>query len=141
MLRRILAVVAGLVVAMAVVFAVEALGGIAFPPPPGMDPADPDSVRHNMASVTIGALVFVLVAWTLGALAGSYVVGRLIGPGGWRWGLVAGAFVMLGGIANMTRIPHPLWFVLTSPAVVIGAAVLGAWLSRPRRASIRHNAS
>lgn len=140
MLRRILAVVAGLVVAMAVVFLVEALGGIVFPDPPGMDPANPDSVRDNMANVTVGALAFVLAAYALGAAAGSYVVGRLIGPGDWLWGLAAGGFVMLGAIANIYRIAHPMWFVVAAPLVVIGAAFLGAWLNRPRRSSIRRNA-
>lgn len=85
MLRRSLALVAGLVLGMAIVFLVEGLGGIVFPAPPGMDPNNPDTVRDRMSLVSVGALLFVLAAWALGALAGSYVAGRLIGLGGALW--------------------------------------------------------
>lgn len=133
MLRRSLALVAGLVLGMAIVFLVEGLGGIVFPAPPGMDPYNPDTVRDRMSLVSVGALLFVLAAWALGALSGSYVAGRLIGLGGALWAGVVGALVMAGCIAKMTQFPHPAWFVVASPLAVMGATVLGTWLSRPRK--------
>lgn len=133
MLRRILAIVAGLVAAMAIIFAVEALGRALFPLPEGMALNDPESMRAGTDLIPIGALASVLAAWTVGALAGSYIVGRLIGTGGAALAYVAGAFVLVGAAWTTMRMPHPIWFVAATPLLIVGATVLGAWPSRRRR--------
>ena len=130
MLRRILAVVAGLVAAMAIIFVVEAVGRALFPLPTGMALNDPESMRDRMDMIPIGALASILVAWTLGALGGSYSVGRL---GGAMLSYVAGAVVLVWAAWMTMRMPHPIWFVLATPILIVGATVLGAWPSRPRR--------
>jgi len=137
MLRRILAIVAGLVAAMAIIFAIEAVGRVLFPLPSGMALNDPDSIRDRVDMIPIGALASILVAWTFGALAGSYSVGRLIGARGASLAYVAGAVVLVWAALMTMRMPHPIWFVLATPILIVGATVLGAWPSRPRRPIVR----
>ena len=134
MLRRILAVATGIVVAMAVVVAVEALGSLVFRPPPGMDPTNADSVRANMPNVAVGALLVVLLAWALGGLAGSYVVARLVSAREALLGFIVGGFVLAGGLAALLQYSHPVWFIVAGPLAVIGATVLGVRLGSARTA-------
>ena len=134
MLRRILAVVAGLVAAMAITFAIEAVGRVLFPLPSGMALNDPESMRDRMDMIPLGALASILVAWTLGALAGAYSVGRL---GGAMLSYIAGAAVLVWAAWMTMRMPHPIWFVLATPILIVGATVLGARSSRPRRTSAK----
>lgn len=133
MLRRILAVAAGVVTAMAIIFVVEAAGRALFPLPVGMSLDDPASMRAQTDMIPIGAFVSVLFAWTAGALVGSYVVGQLAGRGTVVLAYAAGAVVLVGAAVTTMRMPHPVWFVAATPILVLGATVLGAWPSRAQR--------
>jgi len=136
MLRRILAIVAGLVAAMAVIFAIEAVGRVLFPLPSGIVLTDPQSMREQADMIPVGALASTLVAWTVGALAGAYSVGRLIGTGGASLAYVAGGVVLVWAAIMTMRMPHPIWFVAATPILIVGATILGAWPSRPRRTKV-----
>ena len=68
---RIVGVVAGLVVAMLVVMAVEGAGHAMFPPPEGLDITRPEDQAQLMELIPLGAKIAVVVAWFLGALAGA----------------------------------------------------------------------
>lgn len=67
----ILAVVAGVVVAVVIVFVFEAAGHSIWPPPPGLDVSDPEALKALMPSIPIGAKVAVVVAWVAGAFGGG----------------------------------------------------------------------
>jgi len=136
MLRRILAIVAGLVAAMAIIFAVEAVGRVLFPLPSGVSLTDPQSMRERADMIPVGALASILVAWTFGALAGSYSVGRLIGARGASLAYVAGAVVLMWAGLMTMRMPHPIWFVAATPILIVGATILGAWSNRDRRTKV-----
>ena len=136
MLRRILAIVAGLVSAMAIMFAIEAVGRVLFPLPSGMTLTDPQSMRERANMIPVGALASVLVAWTAGALAGSYSVGRLIGTRGASLAYVAGGVVLVWAALMTMRMPHPIWFVAATPILIVGATILGAWPNRERRTKV-----
>ncbi|MGH7693499.1 MAG: hypothetical protein ACRENH_00885 [Gemmatimonadaceae bacterium] len=139
MLRRFLAIVAGLVAAMAIIFAIEAVGRLLFPLPAGMSLTEPQSLRERADMIPVGALASVLVAWTLGALAGSYSVGRLIGARGASLAYVAGGVVLVWAALMTMRMPHPIWFVAATPILIVGATILGAWPNRPRRIKVARN--
>jgi hypothetical protein len=128
MIRKILGVVAGVVAGGLVVFAVEAVGHAVFPPPPGLDTSDPETMKTMMQSLPVGALLCVVVAWVLGAFAGGAVaalVGRSLGPA-----LVTGALQLLFGIVTMVMIPHPLWMIALGIVLPLPAAWAGGTLVR-----------
>jgi hypothetical protein len=136
MLRRILAIVAGLVAAMAIIFAIEAVGRVLFPLPSGMALTDPQSARERADMIPVGALASILVAWTVGALAGSYSVARLIGARGTSLAYVAGGVVLVWAALMTMRMPHPIWFVAATPILIVGATIVGASPSRARRPKV-----
>ncbi len=128
MLRRILAVVAGLVAFITLVAAFDGLSSVFFPTPAGFDPNDVDSVRAHIENMPVVALVIVLAGSTLGALGGSFLTGVLIGEGSSFWPFITGAIGLVATVMNALGRPHPTWFVAAAPLGVVAATILGFWL-------------
>jgi pimeloyl-ACP methyl ester carboxylesterase len=125
MLRRLLAVIAGLAVGAGIVFAVETLSAALYPLPPGTDAANAAAMKAFVAQLPTWALLLVLFGWGLGALAGGWVAarvaGRVRGPA-----RVVGLALLGAAVFNMLTIPHPLWFWAVGVLIFLPAAELGA---------------
>lgn len=129
-LRYVLAFLAGALVAGFVVAGIEGLGHAVYPPPAGLDPSDMEQLKAMVATLPIGALLFVLFAWAAGAYAGGLVAAR-IAPA--RRGLLAasiGALMLAAVVANLALIPHPLWFAATGIVAVLLATSLAVLVGR-----------
>ncbi len=122
MLRTILGIVAGVVLAFVVIMALELVSYVAFPPPAGLDPADPEDVKRIAAAAPMAAKVWVVFCWFAGALAGGWLARRLSRTG-WAGWVMAG-LIAVGGIANVLMIPHPLWMQIAA----VAAPLLGGWI-------------
>ena len=106
-MRIVAGIVVGAVVAILCVAGIEMVGHLAFPPPPGIDLADPAQVARIMENVPLAALAFVAAAWFIGALAGAWVANLVARRALAGWIVVA--LVLAAGIYTMTTIPHPAW--------------------------------
>jgi hypothetical protein len=108
-LRRILAVAGALVVAFAIVYAIEAIAGRMTPIPAGIDTTDPVALKTALEAgeVPFPSLFLVFAGWLLAA----YVGGGLA----WRWseeGTSVWTFaVVFTGVVvwTLTLLPHPTW--------------------------------
>ena len=76
-LRSIFAVIGGVVISTFLILAIEAVGMMIFPPPPGTDMSNPEAVKAVMANAPAGVLLFVLLGWLVGTLAGSWAAARI----------------------------------------------------------------
>lgn len=121
-MRKFLGVLAGLAALIALVWISEAISHSIWPPPPGMNPADPAQLGTLLDKMPLAAKIAVVVAWFLGAVAGAWVAHRVA-----RW-IAAGWIVVAIGIAfgvmTLFLIPHPLWMQIA--AVVV--PLLGGWI-------------
>lgn len=135
MRRSILAVLAGFIVANLTVFVIEFAGHKIYPPPPGFNPYDPASVRALMAKMPTGAFLLILLGGVIGAATGASVAALLSRRAPIVHGMIVGGLVTAGAIGNVLMIPHPLWFQVTSPASMLPAAYVGAWLVNRRKKS------
>jgi hypothetical protein len=120
--RKILGSITGVVTAMAVIMIVESLGHKLSGGPPMPDVQDADALAAYAASLPLGSLVSVLIAW-IGGTAAGVVAGSLIAPS--RQGFIAvlvGVLVMLGTIAQVTQFPHPMWLIASSVVGIPAAA-------------------
>jgi hypothetical protein len=123
-IRRVAGIAAGIVAGGVVVALCESLGHLAFPPPPGLDLADPADQARLMDVVPFGAKLAVIAAWFCGALAGAWTAVRIA-----RWAAAAWiiAAVMIGlGVLTTQMFPHPWWMV----AAAIAMPAFAAWLVR-----------
>jgi 4-hydroxybenzoate polyprenyltransferase len=132
--RSILAVVAGLVLGVVIIAAVEYMSHMVYPPPPGLDMKDPEAMKAMVANLPVGALLFLLLAWALGSFGGGWLAARLSQRLQTRHAMIVGALLMLAGIMNMIMIPHPAWLWVLGIAVYLPAAYLGARLVKVRQA-------
>jgi hypothetical protein len=122
-----LAALAGIAAAVVVILLVELLGAALFPPPAGVDPGRPETLREVAARMPAGALLMVIAAWLLGGLAGGWVAARLAPPGS-RVPIVIAALLLAAGVANMVSFPHPVWMWAAGVVVLIAGPLAGARL-------------
>jgi hypothetical protein len=124
----------GALVAGLLIWAMEVLGSLIYPPPPGMNPDDPASVKTAMANLPAGALLLVLLGWIVGTFAGAWITALRADRAPIGHGLVLGGLFLVGAVVNMLMIPHPVWFWILGVAIFLPSAFLGAKLgarSRP----------
>jgi hypothetical protein len=110
MVRMLIAIVAGVVLALASVSGFDMLSHALYPPPPGVDFKDPATLAAYMTTLPFGAKAIVAAGWLaapfLGALAAIWIA-REDFPG---W--VVAAFFLAAATANVIMIPHPKWMVV-----------------------------
>ena len=130
--RNILAVVLGLVLGMVLIFAIELLGFLVYPPPPGLNFNDPQAVAEFVAGAPVMAFLLVLLAYLVGTLAGSWLAAWLSSRAKLVCGLIVGAVLLGLTIQNMRTLPHPLWFwalaITLLPLTALAGAALGKFL-------------
>jgi hypothetical protein len=115
--RRVLAIVAGIVTAMAVVSLADLLIGRVFPMPVGTDVRDAVSMAAAIASMPTIALALLILGWALGTGIGAFTA--LISVG-----LIVAVVLLLATISNLLALPHPRWMW---PAALVSVPLLG-WL-------------
>jgi hypothetical protein len=121
MIRRILAVVLGIALAIAIVAAVEALGHVIYPVPADIDWKDAAQVESYLGTVPTGAFFFVLAAWWLGTFGGGILACLIAREKPSLYSTIIGGFILAATVFNLISIPHPFWFSVTA---VIGIAVM-----------------
>lgn len=130
MIRNIIAGIAGLVIAMALIALIESLGHMAYPPPENLDFSDPDVMLPYIATLPIGALLFVMFAWFIGTFAGTLIACHIGNAKPVIYAVVIGGLILAATVANLIVIPHPLWFSIIS-LIGIAASAWGAMLLAP----------
>ena len=134
MLRTILGVLAGVAAMFVVIMAIEAVGHVIHPPPPGMDPMNPAheaAFAQFVATMPFAAKAMLAAAWTLGAFAGGFVAARIARHP--RGAAVLVALLVVSGVVAMAlRLAHPTWLTAAGLLLPIPAALLAARLARHR---------
>ena len=123
LLRKLLAIVGGVVVGGTVVALSETVGHSIYPPPADINVKDPEDLKRLLDVMPLQAKLLVVAAWFLGAFAGAWAAIRIGGENrlGWTIGLV---FVVLS-IMTVLSIPHPLWMAVC--AIIL--PFVAAWLA------------
>lgn len=128
-LRRVLAILAGVVAGGLLIAGVEMLGHSLFAGgSPMPDASDPAAVRAYAEGMSFAALASLLVAWCAGAYGGSLIAIRIAGGNERLMTLVVGGFVLFATVMNFFQFPHPTW-LMVSALVLIPVA---SWLAIPR---------
>ena len=130
MIRKILAVLIGVVAGSVFNMAIVTLSHAVYPLSEGMDPNDFDAFRAHVAAngMPTGALLMVLVAHAGGSFVSGLLCG-LIAKRPWYVAAVAlGLLWMCGGIAMLMMLPSPIWFAVADVILYVPAALLGVRL-------------
>jgi hypothetical protein len=131
MFRNAAAMVAGVIIAFGTVMLIDKLGHAVYPPPAGLNFSDPDSIRPYLATLPVGAYLFILASSMLAAFAGT-LVACYIGTARRRlFGAVVGGIVLAATIANFIAVPHPHWLSIATLVGVVGATLLAMRIAPP----------
>ena len=125
MLRDIFAGIAGVVIAVLIVFLADELSHMVYPMPASLDPADTEDLRAYIATLPIAAFLMVMGGWVVATFVGSVVADRIGTAKLWIYPTVVGGFMFTATTANLIAIPHPHWFT----AISLTAILLSAWLA------------
>ncbi len=128
--KNILAGVAGVVIAVALVWVVEKVGHAVYPPPPDLNFADPDAMRAYIATLPLGALLFVAAAWFIGTLCGTCAACAIGTAKPVIFAMLVGGLMLIATIINLVMIPHPMWFSVPGIVGIVVAAWLGTMCKR-----------
>lgn len=134
MVKKILAVLAGVLAGGLVIFLVERIAHSIYPPPEWLDPAKPETIARYVDEAPVATLLFVLLSWALGSLAGGITATLVCNDRKSVYALTAGTLLLLLGIVNLIMIPHPPWFMAVTVFVYIPPAWLGYRLVRKKGA-------
>ena len=128
--KNIAAGIAGVVIAVALVWLIEMVGHSVYPPPPNLNFADADAMRAYTSTLPIGAFLFVGGAWFDGTLCGTFAACKIGTAKPIVFAGVVGGLMLIATASNLVLIPHPLWFSILGIVGIIVAAWLGMTLGR-----------
>jgi hypothetical protein len=127
--RLIFSVVAGVFLGSLIIYALQPVGQLMFPPPDSYDPADPDIFRKLTSGQKYLVLLPVLVAYLAGSVAGGFFAGILNKGTGPTAPLSAGLIMMGFTLITLLDFYHPIWFWLSAVLIYISFSLLGGILS------------
>ena len=132
-LRRIGAVLLGIIVAVVIVQVTELGVHMMYPPPPGYNMRDMNAMKAFVAKLPAPAFILVLAGWLIATLIGTWLAAKIGRTA--VTGYVVGALLLCGGIANAFIIPLPAWFSIASFVIYIAMTIIGAMLGSPHRSA------
>lgn len=110
MLKKILAVVAGIIVGSICVWAVETLNHMLYPYPEGMKPGDMEGFKNYIENLPFLGKFMVIIGYALGALVSGFIATKISKDGKPTAALICGIIFLVFTIYNMTVLPTPIWF-------------------------------
>lgn len=125
MLRNVIAIIAGLAIAILLVWSVQEIGHTLYPAPPSLDWNDADAVRTYISQLPFVALLFPVASYFLGSVFGPYAATRI---GTARPIVVVGTItlvILALAVSTLIQLQPPLWF----SALSVAAVLVGAWLA------------
>ncbi|MFN6379563.1 MAG: hypothetical protein ACK4WD_09820 [Flavobacteriales bacterium] len=125
-IKKIFAVILGLVIGSVFITLVEKVNSTMYPLPEGMDATDIEAFKAFVAGLPDQAFILIFIGHICGALVGGLVswliVKNTIIPS-----MIVGALFTVAGLFNLFMIHHP-WWMWTEVALYMPAAYLGTRL-------------
>jgi len=123
------AITLSLVVAIALIIAVEFVTAIFHPFPPGVDTSDHQVVESHVARFPHWVLALAVVGWGATTFVSAWIATRLGAGRHPAHGIAIGSLLILAAMFNMFMLPYPVWFELANllilPLAMIGAVKVG----------------
>lgn len=132
-IRYIAAAFVGIVLAMALVAGIEAIGHAVYPLPAGLNFKDPAQVQAYFNGLGFGEFAFVLAAWIVSTFVGGVVAASIARTRPFLFAAFVGAVILAATIANMVLLPHPLWFSVLAVVGILLATYGAGWVAQTRQ--------
>ena len=110
-LRNVLAVIAGAILASVTNGLIVKYGGSLIPLPEGVDPMDLESIKANIDRFELQHFIPPFLAHAVGTLVGAFIAAKLAATRKMVMALIVGVIGLAGGIGAAFMIPGPAWFI------------------------------
>ena len=124
-MNRLASILTGCAAGIAVIFGMDMVSHMVFPPPSGFDLQNPEDLKKLVLLMPIGAFVLLLVGAFLGAFAGGIVCTLISKERKFRNVMIVGLVLTAMGALNFMMVPHPMWFMIASLVVYFAGAFGG----------------
>ena len=124
--KNILGVIGGIIIGSVVNMSLITVGPKIIPPPVDADMTTLEGLTAAMEFMKPKHFLFPWLAHALGSFAGGLFAYLVSGTNKDRMAYIVAFFFLLGGIANVTMLPSPLWFTIADLAL---AYIPMAWLA------------
>jgi len=111
-LRKIIAIVLGIVIGSLVNGALVSISASVIPPPNGADVTTSEGLRASMHLFEPKHFLFPFLAHALGTFSGALVAAWITPTSKLTFAMVIAVFFFLGGLITIFMLPSPLWFSL-----------------------------
>lgn len=126
-------VLLGLLVALALVIAVEGISAVLHPFPPGFD-GTPEAMLNHVANYPAWVLALLGGAgWAAAAFASTWIATRLGTGRHPAHGVTVGVILLAAAGFNIAMLPYPAWFMVLDFFVLPLGIALGTWLGAANR--------
>ncbi|MCD1116787.1 hypothetical protein [Chryseobacterium turcicum] len=110
MLKKTLAVIAGIIVGSICIWAIETLNHVIHPYPEDMKPNDMEGFKNYIENLPFLGKFMVIVGYAVGALVSGFVATKISKDEKPTAALICGGIFAFFTIYNMTVLPTPIWF-------------------------------
>ncbi len=126
-MKKVFAVIAGLLLGAVLMTLVQMLGHQIYPQPEGTDPSDMNALSQYVKTAPFMALFFVILSYAVAAFSSGYVSTLIAGDQKRLYALICGAVFLIQSVFMMQSLPTPLWFwilgILVWTLVLLGYRV------------------
>ncbi len=128
--RIAIAILAGLFLGSLIIYALQPIGHLLFPPPFHYDPADPDMIRKLSIAHQQVVLFPILGAYIAGTFTGSLFTGILSKGSVLIFPMIVGILLFITILHNLLNFYHPVWFWIVSFIFCLFFSLLGGMAAR-----------
>lgn len=122
-MKTFLATVAGIIVGVFTIWAMEAIGHLLFPLPAELTPTNLEELKQVVMIMPIKSLLVVIIAQIIGIFSGMYVGFIMQRESLTPLYIIAGLFIF-STVLNLISIPHPTWFMITDLLSILLVSLL-----------------
>lgn len=131
-MKKVLAIIAGVVAGLAIAFIGNATKNALSPTPAGLNTSNRDEMREYILSLPMYVLIIVMIFWLGSSFLGGMLASRLNRVNWKSNALITGSILFAATLLNLIMAPHPAWIWITVVLGYIPAALLGGWLVRKK---------
>ncbi|MDF2438003.1 MAG: hypothetical protein K0Q95_2379 [Bacteroidota bacterium] len=127
MLKNALAVILGLVGSSFIIFALEVISHIIYPPPANLDINNLEQIKEFTGSAPKIVFILVILSYAIGSIVGGLIAAAVAPTNKITKAITVGGILMGLGAYNLFMIPHPIWTIVISIFLFIPCSYLGGY--------------
>ncbi|PQA97516.1 hypothetical protein SAMN05421796_102199 [Chryseobacterium piscicola] len=123
MIRKIFAVVGGMIVGNLIIFLIESISHLLYPLPENVTYENLEAFSKYVQSLPIAAKLIIIAAYAIAAFAAGFVSTKIPKDGKQYYAIICGAILLTAIIWNFSMLPTPIWMWtlgMVAPFLVLG---------------------